>query len=120
MTLDSRLGRRVAQVLPRGGPEAHAHGSRGLLRRSHAPLAWPLGGWDAVRAKPPGGLPVVLTREEGRAVVGRMGGVPRLMAVLLYGAGLRLLECARLRIKDVDFGANQIVVRRGKGDRDRV
>ena len=54
------------------------------------------------------------------AVIGRLEGTPRLMAVLLYGAGLRLLECARLRCKDVDFGANQIVVRRGKGERDRV
>jgi integron integrase len=83
-------------------------------------LALPLEGLDAVRAKSPGRLPVVLTCEEVRAVIARMGGVPRLMALLLYGAGLRLLECARLRIKDVDFGANQIVVRRGKGDRDRV
>src|SRR5262249_29260043 len=48
------------------------------------------------------------------------GGAPRLMAMLLYGAGLRLLECARLRVKDVDFERRQIVVRNGKGDRDRV
>ena len=47
-------------------------------------------------------------------------GAPRLMAHLLYGAGLRLLECCRLRVQDVDFGANQIVVRTGKGDKDRV
>jgi integrase len=46
--------------------------------------------------------------------------MPQLMAVLLYGAGLRLLECARLRVKDVDFGRHQLVVRAGKGDRDRV
>jgi integron integrase len=62
----------------------------------------------------------VLTRDEVRAVVQRMSGVPRLMAVLLYGAGLRLLECARLRVKDVDFARNQITVRAGKGDKDRV
>jgi integron integrase len=65
-------------------------------------------------------LPVVLTREEVRAVIQGLHGTPRLMAVLLYGAGLRLLECARLRVKDVDFATNQIVVRSGKGDKDRV
>ena len=49
-----------------------------------------------------------------------MNGVPRIMALLLYGAGLRLLECCRLRVKDVDFGASQIVIRDGKGRKDRV
>jgi integron integrase len=73
-----------------------------------------------VRAKPPHRLPVVLTREEVRAVIGRLDGVPRLMALLLYGGGLRLLECCRLRVQDVDLGSNQIVVRDGKGGRDRV
>ena len=72
-----------------------------------------------VRAKRPQRLPVVLTREEVRAVLGRMSGTPCLMATLLYGAGLRLMECARLRVKDIDFGANQIVIREGKGDKDR-
>ena len=73
-----------------------------------------------VRAKRPQRLPVVLTREEVRAVLQRLDGVPRLMAYLLYGAGLRVLECCRLRVQDVDFAANQIVVRGGKGDKDRV
>jgi integrase len=73
-----------------------------------------------VRAKRPQRLPVVLTREEVRAVLQPLKGVPRLMAYLLYGAGLRLLECCQLRIQDVDFAANQIVVRSGKGDKDRV
>ncbi len=73
-----------------------------------------------VRAKRPGRLPVVLTRTEVRDVLERLDGVPRLMAQLLYGAGLRLLECAQLRAKDVDFGVKQILVRRGKGNRDRV
>ena len=50
----------------------------------------------------------------------RLEGVPRLMAYLLYGAGLRLLECCRLRVQDVDFTANQIVVRNAKGQKDRV
>jgi integron integrase len=73
-----------------------------------------------VRAAKPPRLPIVLSREEVRAVLLALRGTPRLMAVLLYGAGLRLLECARLRVKDVDFAASQIVVRSGKGDRDRV
>jgi integron integrase len=75
---------------------------------------------DLVYAKRPHHLPVVLTREEVRAVLGEMHGVPRLMAFLLYGAGLRLLECARLRVKDIDFARNQIVVRAGKGNKDRL
>ncbi len=73
-----------------------------------------------MRAATPQRLPVVLTRDEVRAVLTRMEGVPRLMATLLYGSGLRLLECCRLRVKDVDFGRNQITVRRGKGDKDRA
>jgi integron integrase len=73
-----------------------------------------------VRARRPARLPVVLSREEVRAVLDRLDGVPRLAAALLYGSGLRLLECLRLRVKDVDFGARQIVVRAGKGDKDRV
>jgi integrase len=62
----------------------------------------------------------VLTRGEIRAIIGGLSGTSRLMALLLYGAGLRLLECARLRVQDVDFARNQIVVRGGKGDKDRV
>ena len=73
-----------------------------------------------VRAKRPQRLPVVLTRDEVRTVLQPLKGVPRLMAYLLYGAGLRLLECCQLRVKDLDFGANQIVVRSGKGDKDRA
>ncbi len=74
---------------------------------------------DVVRAKQPQRLPVVLTRDEVRAVLARMHGLPGLMARLLYGSGLRLLDCCRLRVKDVDFGRPEIVVRAGKGDRDR-
>jgi len=73
-----------------------------------------------VQAKRSRRLPVVLARDEVRALLGHLHGVPRLMALLLYGAGLRVLECARLRVKDIDFASNQIVVRAGKGDRDRV
>lgn len=75
---------------------------------------------DLVYAKRPVHLPVVLTRDEVIAVLREMHGVTRLMAVLLYGAGLRLLECACLRVKDIDFGRNQIVVRSGKGRKDRL
>ena len=75
---------------------------------------------DLVRAKRPEHLPVVLTRDETFAVIDALDGVPRLMALLLYGAGLRLLECCRLRVKDVDFAANQITIHDGKGSKDRV
>lgn len=72
-----------------------------------------------VRAKRPHRLPVVLTRQEVRSIVGYLYGSNWIMAMLLYGAGLRLMECLRLRVKDVDFTSNQIVVRAGKGDKDR-
>jgi integron integrase len=75
---------------------------------------------DVVRAKRPQRLPVVLARQEVQALLQPLKGVPRLMAYLLYGSGLRLLECCRLRVQDVDFAGNQIVVRTGKGDKDRV
>jgi integrase len=75
---------------------------------------------EVVRARRPEHLPVVLTRDEVRTVLERLDGTPRLMAVLLYGAGLRLLECAHLRVKDIDFTTNQIVIRSGKGAKDRV
>jgi len=75
---------------------------------------------DIVRARRPKHLPVVLTRDEVRAVISKLDGTPRLMATLLYGAGLRLLECVRLRVQDLDFAMNQIIVRDGKGAKDRV
>ena len=65
-------------------------------------------------------LPVVLSRDEVRGVLKRMRGQERLVAALLYGSGLRLLEALRLRVKDVDFANSQIVVRSGKGDKDRI
>src|SRR3989442_15547910 len=61
-----------------------------------------------VRARRPERLPVVLSRDEVRAVLQRLDGAPRLMAWLLYGAGLPVLECCRLRVQDIDFTANQI------------
>ena len=75
---------------------------------------------EMVRAKRPQRLPVVLTRREVRALLERLRGTTWLMASLLYGSGLRLLECARLRVKDVDFERGEILVRDGKGRKDRV
>lgn len=77
--------------------------------------------WGEIeRPTRPPRLPVVLSAEEARRLLGAMEGTHRLLAQLLYGAGLRLMEGVRLRVKDVDFGANQVVVREGKGDKDRV
>ena len=72
------------------------------------------------RAKKPARLPVVLTESEARHVLAHLDGRHWLMASLLYGAGLRLMECVRLRVKDVDFEYRQITVRDGKGSKDRV
>jgi len=65
-------------------------------------------------------LPVVLATDEVRSVLAKMRGAPQLMATLMYGSGLRVLECARLRVKDIDFAAGHILVRDGKGRRDRL
>jgi integron integrase len=73
-----------------------------------------------VRARRPKRLPVVLTREEVKAVMAHLDGSIRLVASLMYGAGLRLMECLRLRVQDVDLNANQILVRDGKGFKDRL
>ncbi len=71
-------------------------------------------------AKKPERLPVVLTREEVRRLLSHLEGTKWLMASLLYGSGMRLLECLRLRVKDLDFGYGQIIVRDTKGTKDRV
>jgi integrase len=63
---------------------------------------------------------VVLSRVAVRTVLGCLTGTPRVVAALLYGAGLRLLECLELRVKDIDFGRRQITIRSGKGAKDRV
>ncbi|MDH4149631.1 MAG: integron integrase [Betaproteobacteria bacterium] len=81
------------------------------------PLAW-LEGVD--RAKRPARTPTVLTRTEVTRILEQLAGPRWIMAGLLYGAGLRLRECLKLRVKDVDFGYGQIIVRDGKGARDRV
>jgi len=72
-----------------------------------------------VRAKRSRRLPVVLTKDEVKIILKSLEGSSWLKAMLLYGAGLRLMECCRLRVKDVDFSRNQIVIRAGKGDKDR-
>jgi integron integrase len=74
---------------------------------------------DVVRAKRPLHLPVVLARAEVVDLLRRLDGTHAIMAALLYGSGLRLLECCRLRIQDVDLDRHEIVIRRGKGSRDR-
>lgn len=75
---------------------------------------------DTVRARTPDRLPVVLGRDDVRAVLQELSGVTRLIGLLLYGSGLRLLECLELRVKDLDLERRQIVVRRGKGQKDRA
>jgi len=75
---------------------------------------------EVVRAKKSRRLPVVLTRQEVQTILLHLHGMKWISAMLMYDAGLRLLECLRLRIKDVDFGYRQVVVREGKGNRDRV
>jgi integrase len=87
---------------------------RDVLRQ---PLDGPI---DAIRARKPRRLPTVLTTEEVLQVIGTLSGTSALMAKLLYGTGMRLMECLRLRVKDLDFGQLQIVVRDGKGLNDRV
>ncbi len=75
---------------------------------------------DVVRARKSDHIPVVMTREEVRAVLDRMSGSTRLMASLMYGSGLRLSECLRLRVMDLEFDRGEVVVFDGKGGKDRV
>ena len=75
---------------------------------------------EVIRARKPERLPVVMAREEVKAVLVNLPGDKRLMASLMYGAGLRLMECLRLRVQDLDFSRNEILVRDGKGAKDRI
>ena len=75
---------------------------------------------NACRSKKPVRVPTVMTREETLKLIGSMHGTHQLMAKLMYGCGLRVIECVRLRVKDVDFAMKQIVVRDGKGKKDRI
>jgi integron integrase len=87
---------------------------RAVLRQE---LDYPL---DPVRAKKPQRLPTVLTKAETLKVIRHLSGDHQLMAKLLYGSGLRLMECLRLRVQDIDFQQHQLLVRAGKGDKDRL
>jgi integron integrase len=75
---------------------------------------------DISRPKKPTRLPVVLTETEMKKLLAQLEGTHALMARLLYGSGMRLMECVRLRVKDVDFERREILVREGKGNKDRV
>ena len=86
---------------------------REVLKKDPGPI-------DALRAKKPKRLPTVLTKDEVRRVLDHLSSTHQLMARLLYGSGLRLMECLRLRVKDLDFAQRAIIVRDGKGEKDRV
>lgn len=75
---------------------------------------------QVIRARKAERLPVVMTREEVKSVLANLSGDKRLMASLMYGAGLRLMECLRLRVQDIDFSRNEIAIRDGKGAKDRI
>jgi integron integrase len=75
---------------------------------------------EVIRARRPTRLPVVMTRQEVKAVLANLANDKWLMASLMYGAGLRLMECLRLRVQDIDFSRNEILVRDGKGAKDRI
>ena len=92
----------------------------GLLFLYRQVLGRDLGGLAIVRPDTPVRLPIVLGRHEVRELLGALTGTPRLVAMLLYGSGLRLLEALQLRVKDFDFTKGEIVVRRGKGGNDRI
>ena len=75
---------------------------------------------DIIRPGRPERLPTVLSHAEAMSVIGHLSGVPQLIAKLLYGSGLRIMECMRLRVKDLDFENHQLIVRAGKGENDRA
>ena len=102
-------------------PSTQNQAMNALLYLYRAVLRLPLDGRiDAVRADRKVRLPVVLTLEETRRLLAIMDGQPGLMARLVYGTGMRIMECVRLRVKDLDFGMKEITVRSGKGDKDRL
>lgn len=84
-------------------------------------LELPIGWLDRlIRAKRPHRVPVVMSREEARRVIDALAGTPRIVAMVLYGTGVRLSESLALRVKDIDFDRGEVIVRRGKGGRDRI
>lgn len=86
---------------------------RHVLEKEFGPLE------GLIRAKRPERVPVVMTRQEVKAVIDEMKGLSRLQTTMLYGTGMRVKECLRLRVKDVDFDMNQITIRDAKGHKDR-
>jgi integron integrase len=119
-------GREVAQFLSSLATDRRVSAStqnqalNAILFLYRAVLRREIGYVDGVvRAKRPHRVPVVLSRQEVKAIFNTLDGSAWLMATLLYGAGLRLMECLQLRVKDIDFVGNQIVVRAGKGNKDR-
>jgi len=130
---DTRSVKKFPCIRPIEAPDEYGLQERRLKIAQVYPMAiarrgfkgLPMGGVDlpwldgVERAKKPQRLPVVLTREEVAALLGEMSGTHWLMASLLYGTGMRLMECVRLRVQDVDFGQNEIMVRNGKGGKDR-
>jgi integrase len=115
------MARRLTYGRSSAGSRSQNQAFSALLLLYQEVLARELTGLDdAVRAKRPVRVPLVPTPGEVAAILGRLRGGPWLMASLMYGAGLRLLEYARLRIKDIDFARSQITIRDGKGRKDRV
>jgi integron integrase len=112
----------LTQLAERGVSASTQNQARSALLFTYAAvLGMPIAGLgEVVAARCPARLPVVLTRDEVSAVLGQLTGVPWLMASLMYGAGLRLMECAELRVKDLDLQRSEVVVRDGKGGKDRV
>jgi integron integrase len=101
-------------------PSTQNQAMAALLFLYDAVLGRPLDELKVVRANRTRRLPVVLNREEVRSLLANLEGAPRLIGVLLYGTGMRVLECMQLRVRDLDTVRNEIVVRQGKGDKDRV
>jgi integron integrase len=119
---EAAVGRFLSDLAVKGNVSASTQNQalNALLFLCEHGLGRKLGLVDGVvRAKRPERLPVVLSKDEVRKVLGLMRGAPRLMAMLLYGSGLRLMECCQLRVKDLDWDQNQLVVRSGKGGKDR-
>ncbi|MBI3839005.1 MAG: integron integrase [Planctomycetia bacterium] len=108
------VNRRVAASTQNQALNALVFMDREVLRRDHGEFG------EFQCAKRPKRLPTVLTRDEVPRVLAHIDGTHGLMARLLYGTGMRLMECVQLRIKDVDFARGTITVRSGKGDKDRV
>ncbi|MGC8842112.1 MAG: tyrosine-type recombinase/integrase, partial [Candidatus Sumerlaeaceae bacterium] len=107
-------------LMPRSGGSPSTTDSPSRTRYRHV-LGREIGDLgEVVRARKPARLPVVLTRDEVKAVLANLTGDKWLMASMMYGAGLRLMECLRLQVQDIDFARNEILIRDGKGAKDRI